>query len=262
MKRMLMIIGAMAIMAASSPVYADLWAGYNGRFNTGYTLVGTTQFGWISGTQTSLANVKTGQTQLLADIFSVAGQANKVVIAIRNVGPNQSSATDVYFDDGTLLDISNLIDKDQGGGMPGVDFTQDTGTDKVSPPELPGGNTLTPTFETSTYDAATGKKKQKFSMAADSDVPVMPNGVNQYEYLGIIFDLKAGKTAQMTYAALLQDPSTSGSLRIGLHVQGFADGGSASFVSGLEPTPVPIPGAALLGLLGFGLIGWTKKRFA
>jgi len=27
-------------------------------------------------------------------------------------------------------------------------------------------------------------------------------------------------------------------------------------------TPVPVPGAALLGLLGFGLIGWIKRRLA
>jgi len=51
----------------------------------------------------------------------------------------------------------------------------------------------------------------------------------------------------------LNSPKTVGSLRIGIHVQGFDGEGSESFVN------TPVPGAVLLGLLGLGA-GWLKLR--
>jgi hypothetical protein len=84
-----------------------------------------------------------------------------------NTGPAASSITDVYFDDGTLLGISQVIN-----GGPGVDFSQG-----ASPGNLPGGNALSPAFETTA------------GFSADSNPPVQPNGVNPGESLTILFFL-------------------------------------------------------------------------
>jgi MYXO-CTERM domain-containing protein len=47
-------------------------------------------------------------------------------------------------------------------------------------------------------------------------------------------------------------------LRVGIHVQGFADGGSEAFIN--DPPVVPLPGAALLGVLGLGTAGGLCRR--
>ena len=72
-------------------------------------------------------------------------------------------------------------------------------------------------------------------------------GVNPGESLGILFDLQPGSAFGDVLAQLV-----SGELRIGIHVQGFASGGSESMVN------VPEPGTGVL--LGLGLVFMLAPR--
>jgi hypothetical protein len=81
---------------------------------------------------------------------------------------------------------------------------------------------------------------------ADSDAPPPQKGVNPNETLGVVFDLQTGASLANVIADL-----TNGQLRIGIHVQAFAGGGSESFVN----VAVPEPRSGLLivaGLLADG----------
>jgi hypothetical protein len=74
---------------------------------------------------------------------------------------------------------------------------------------------------------------------------VQPNGINPGEWLRFTFLGDLASTIADIY---------SGDLRVGLHVQGFAGGGSDSFVT-------PEPGT--LAVLGFSLValaGLTRRR--
>ena len=183
----------------------------------------------------------------------------------QNSGPSASSITDIYFEDGTLLGIADIDDS-----LPGVDF--DAG---ASPPNLPGGNALDPDFGPATATTYFG--------SIDSESPAQPNGVNPGEWVSIVFNLvsetlsggsRLYKTFFDVYDALIagtdaanfdgvDDPDT---LRIGVHVQGFADGGSESFVftdpSGPQPTIVPEPASLAVWLLLLGTTGglWFTSR--
>jgi hypothetical protein len=174
----------------------------------------------------SAANAATGASQLFVDILNPGG--NQVTFNFRNTGPAASSICDIYFDDGALLGISSIVN---GAG---VSFHA-----PATPANLPGGNNVTPPFV-----ATTG-------FSADSDPPVEQYGVNPGEYVQILFDLQTG----MMYADVLSN-LTSGDLRIGIHVQAFSDGASASFVN----TPIPAPGAFLLATLGVGCLRWFRMR--
>jgi hypothetical protein len=140
-----------------------------------------------------------------------------VSFTFTNTGSEASSIADVYFDDGTLLGIASILDGT------GVDFEEG-----ASPANLPAGNTVG-------FDV---------TFAADSSPPVQPNGVNPGEELTIIFDLLTGQDLADTLAALVD-----GSLRIGLHVQGFeAEDGSESFVNVPEPRLAWLLGVPLMVL--------------
>lgn len=189
------------------------------------------QFGCITGNLAGDCAI--GEAQLAVELTDLG--SGQVLFTFSNSGPAASSITGVYFDDGTLLGIAGLIDSDDDAlgsfGDPGVDFSQG-----ASPPDLPGGNTVG--FQTTA------------GFLADSDPPVQPNGVNPLQTLGVVFDLQFGGTFADVVSELV-----SGELRIGIHVQGFASGGSESFVN----VPVPEPGTALLLGAGLGLLGLRRR---
>ncbi len=205
----------------------------------------TLSFGAI--TANDIGDVAIGEAQLAVEVTEFTTNPAQILFTFTNNGLAASSITDVYFDDGTLLGIAQLIDADDGvGGDLGVDFSQG-----ASPGNLPGGNNAAPPFVTTA------------SFLADSDAPTQPSGVNPNESLGVVFDLEGGGTFND-----IVDELNDGRLRIGIRVQGFASGGSESFISpppggtgGAAPLPEPgtwfLMGTGLIGLLGYG---WSQQR--
>lgn len=147
-------------------------------------------------------DVAIGQAQLFVQVVDLG--AAGVRFHFVNTGPQASSITEVYFMDGALLAIYNILDF-----PPAVDFGFPSNHNN-----LPGGNNCVPAFVSTV------------GFSADSLPPTQPNGVNPGEHLGIDFTLQTGKT----FNDVIND-LTSGALRIGIHVQGFADGESESFVN-------------------------------
>lgn len=181
-------------------------------------------------------NCAIGEAQLSASISALG--ANQVLFRILNSGTAKSVISEVYFDNGPLLNIANLIDKDDGvGGLAGVDFTGGSAT----PSHLPNAGNIVPTFVATHI------------LSADADNPSPKNGIGAGEWLGIVFNIMSNGTVNNVYSGLM-----SGDLRVGLHVKDFNSGMSASFVN---TAPVPLPAALwffMTALIG-GYISTRKK---
>lgn len=195
-------------------------------------------------------NATTGEAQLGVEVSEVEDEANQVDFRFYNIGPKASSICDIYFDDGTLLGISDIFNST------GVSFSEG-----ATPPSLPGGNSIDFNGSPGTF------------FTADSNPEVQPNGVNPNESVTIRFNLIDSQTYSSIISAILlaqQDPlhDQTGGLRIGIHVQGFENGGSESFVNSGGEGPsegsggggVPEPATLAIWGLGLGIAGLVKLR--
>jgi PEP-CTERM motif len=183
-------------------------------------------FGCI--TNSSAGDCSIGETQLQLDITDEG--PGQVRFTFSNSGPQQSVISEVYFDDGVLLGIASIVN---GAG---VVFQQD-----ANPPNLPGGNNVSPPFEVTA------------GFLAESVPSPSMNGVGPGEYVAIIFNLQGAATFNDVLTQL-----SDGTVRAGIHVISFASGGSESFVN----NPVPEPSASLLLLAGLGGVALRRSHRA
>lgn len=188
---------------------------------------------------TELADGAIGVAQLFVELTDLDSQ---VKFTFTNTGPEASSITDVYFDDGTLLGIASITNTI---GL--VGFSQ-----RASPPNLPGGNNVVPHFVTTA------------DFSVHSDPPTQPLGVNPGESLGITFDLQVGRL----FNDILNELDL-GVLRIGIHVQGYSSSGGESFINNEIINGnggnggngvIPVPGAILLGSMGVCIASWLRRH--
>jgi len=170
--------------------------------------------------------------QLSVDVNAVPN-TDDVSFTFRNNVGIASSITEIYFDDGTGTGtlFSTIVNLENSSG---VNFVQDS-IKKVNPQNLPGGNTLSPPFETTAG----------FSASVDGPTALGINAAG--EYVTIFFDLNGINDINDVLDAI-----NSLDLRIGLHVRAHPDGNSDGYVN------VPVPAAAWL--LGSGVLGLVVIR--
>jgi len=161
---------------------------------------------------------------------------DQVLFTFYNDGPSGSAydvtspiagtIAQVYFDnDGAPLSFSSF------DFSTGVNFYQ-----SATPANLPGAGIIDPDF-VATY-----------SFGADN--PSSKNGVNPGEYLAILLTANFSDVISSI---------NSRSLRIGMHVTVINGGTSDSY---MNSNVNPVPGAALLGVLGMIVAGVKLRKYA
>jgi len=188
-------------------------------------------FSFQAVTNNNPLDVEIGQNQLFVNVQQA--DTDQVLFNFTNIGPQPSSITDIYFTEGSLLQIASIDNSD-----PGVSFSIG-----ANPKHLPG---------TDIFKSTGSNPITVFSL--DSDSPVQPNGINPTESLGVTFALQPNKL----FSDVI-DELQSGAIKIGIHVQGFGTEGSESFVNnGIVVTPAPA--ALILACIGIPSISWIKNR--
>ncbi|MFG0256488.1 MAG: hypothetical protein ACF8GE_01140 [Phycisphaerales bacterium JB043] len=188
-------------------------------------MVGLEPVSFNSETNAQIASSQIGFDFLDLGVDAVTGLSG-FEITITNDGDEDSSVTMVMFDSDIIASI-NEMDSD----FDGVDFGF---TNKKV---LPGGKPFG-------FDPTAG-------LSLRANAPVRPNGVDQGESLVLSISLRDGYSWSDLVNGILD-----GSTRLGIHVQGFADGGSETFVN--EKVLIPSPGA--LGLLSLAGIASARRR--
>lgn len=174
-------------------------------------------------TQNSSQDAAIGARQLF---LSVGESGDRVQFTFSNSGPEAAVIGQIYFYGASLLTDPQVNDT-----CPGVDFGEIN--KKVSPSQLPGFH---PTAQQANALFAVGAKN-----------PSPRNGVGPEEWVAIHYALKPSVDFQD-----LIDQISRGDLVIGMHVQGFEDGGSEGFVARMVPPTPVIPEPATMVLLGLG----------
>ncbi len=184
-------------------------------------------------TNNDAQDVATGQQQLTMDVSSLG--TDQAQFTFFNTGTDPCVITQIYFENGPLHDIDAILDS------AGVSFHEGG-----SPHSLPGGNAISPSFDTA------------FRVTADNPAPHWGVANSQppgQDWVSVLFGLDRGKTFEDVQTELL-----SGHLRIGLHVQGFPCGGSESFVNTPTIVSVPEPGTAMAMLTALAILGTYTRR--
>lgn len=216
-----------------------------GRFGAAAAALGGMFFATASANADSVALSFTKVTnnasedlssQLTAIVSSVVGQPEKVDIALGNDVGVASSVSEVYFDsrgDSPLVSGSIL-------SQTGTNF----GWGSTAPPNLPGGNTLSPAFNA--------------TFSADTQPGPPNNGINDSSNsLVFRFMLDSGAGFADVENALI-----NGDLRLGVHVRSIGETGepSDSYVTQMNGNIIPLPSPALLGGAGLAVVTAVRRR--
>lgn len=196
------------------------------------TAFGAFTYSFVNITGNSATNAAIGEAQLSMTVSDYG--SNQALFTFNNTGPEASFIGQIYWENplGLLDGIAGFIQNTAD-----VNFVESTGN-----LNLPGGNAIA-------FIEAYG---------AEADSPGSnKDGVDEGEELGVIFDLDS----LASFADLIVDLD-AGLMRVGLHVQGFADGGSESFVNDGRKVPPVIPVPAALPLALFGMLGLRYFRKA
>jgi hypothetical protein len=232
-KRLLVLGGVLTVLA--SPALADM---------TPFQFKNVT-------TNNAVSAALGGQFQL--EVGDVAGHSDQAVFRFMNAaGGAQSAIAQIYFYGGMALDILGFTTS--GSGVAFKDVDSGFG-------HLPG---LAPAEMSSLGLSVVDE--------ADAKSPVTTKGVNPGEWLEVLVQLTPGKAYSDLIASMntLHNGSSYANLFVGIHVQGFSQGSSESFItvandeggSQPSPAPVPAPGAVLLGMVGMSIISAVKRRWA
>ena len=197
------------------------------------------QYGFTSITNWNATNVSSGESQLGVTVSDASN--GRVRFEFDNVGANDLSITNIYFDDRA----ESLFEYSVGG------IENGTGTSFREggwPWDLTGGSSV--------------GFSDTHRLAANFWPSMVVNGVNPGETVGVLLNLATGHA----FADVLEAINTS-ALRIGVYVSGFSNGGSESFVNSpatTEPPVVPEPsGLSLFGIAAVGLLlgqRWQRRR--